>query len=245
LKLRSTIVGGVDMFIEPEEGIVGKGIEVAKVDVDEVDPDGSTVVPKILDSVDEVVGREVGRLVGRVAELFAGKLVELIVGREVGRLVELIVGGVVGRVAELFAGKLVELVVGREVGKLVELVVGREVGKLVELVVGRVVELVLELVELVVGRLVGRLLELFVGKVVVELDIPFYKRYLLFYDLATILTPFTQFKSLFRSTRLIPFPTRLCAACPRLCRLYRLCNIYSRISARTRFYCRRCRRCNR
>ena len=45
-----------------------------------------------------------------------------------------------------------------------------------------------------------KLVELFVGKVIAELDIPFYICALLFLDLAAMLTLFTQFKSLFRST---------------------------------------------
>ncbi len=42
--------------------------------------------------------------------------------------------------------------------------------------------------------------KLFIGKPVTDVDIPFYKSHLLFFELATMLTLFTHLKSLFRST---------------------------------------------
>jgi hypothetical protein len=168
LKFRSTIVGG--------GGTVGKGIDVPELKLRGAEE--STVVPNKLESVDEVVGREVGKNV----ELFAEELVvKLLVGRVVGRVVELfagelavrkLVGRVVGRVVELFAGELaVSILVGRLVGRVVEFVVKLLVGS----VVGRAEELA---VKLVVGRLVGTL---------VKFDIPFYKRSLLFSVPASLL----------------------------------------------------------
>jgi hypothetical protein len=204
LKFRSTIVGG--------GGTVGKGIDVPELKLRGAEgsrvPD--TVVPNRLESVDEVVGREVGKIVELLAEelvlkLFARRLVgradelavKLVVGRLVGRVVELfprelvlklVVGRLIGRAEEL----AVKLFVGRLIGRLeelaVKLVVGRLVGKVVELFagelavrisVGRAEELA---VKLVVGRLVGRPVGRFV-----KLDIPFYKRCLLFSVPASLL----------------------------------------------------------